>query len=221
MPDELWFTENSRDLSQSSGDDAGFEFEFYCQRCGDTWRSGFENYTLGRAGGWLRRASGMASNVASNVGWDVANTVGGLADAGWHRARDGAFQRAIGKAQGHFHRCAHCTQHVCDNCWNADRGMCRYCAPDLQTEVEQARAQGQVAAARQAASEAGAQSVQGMDVVTEHQLVCPECRAEVHGSKFCPECGHKLTDPATCGGCGEAVPAGAKFCPECGAPAGR
>lgn len=219
MADQLWFTQNSRDLSNAYGDDAGFEFEFYCQRCGDTWRSGFENYTLGRASGWLRRASSMASNVTSNVGWDVANTVGGLADAGWHKARDAAFQRAISKADGHFNRCAKCTQHVCEKCWNAERGMCRNCAPDVQAEVEQARAEGEVHAARSAAAEAGAKLAQGIDVTTERQLVCPQCRTETHGAKFCPECGHKMGGPATCVSCSTEIPVGAKFCPECGTAA--
>ena len=219
MAGELWFSQNNRDLSNQIGDDAGFEFEFYCRRCGDTWRSGFENYTLGRASGWLRRASNMASSAVSNVGWDVANTVGGLADAGWHKARDAAFQRAITKAEAHFHRCARCTNHVCDNCFNADRGLCKDCAPDLQTEVEQARAQGEVSAARDAASAAGAQLAQGLDVSTQRQLVCPQCKSETHGGKFCPECGHRTDTPANCSSCEQPVPAGARFCPECGTPA--
>lgn len=219
MADQLWFSQNSRDLSNAYGNDAGFEFEFYCQRCSDTWRSGFENYTLGRASGWLRRASNMASNVTSNIGWDVANTVDGLADAGWHKARDAAFQRAITKAEGHFHRCARCTQHVCDKCWNADRGLCLHCAPDLQAEVEQARAEGEIYAARTAASEAGAKLAAGLDVTTQRQLVCPQCKSETHGGKFCPECGFKVGAPASCGSCSSEIPTGAKFCPECGTPA--
>lgn len=219
MAGDMWFSQNNRDLSNQYGDDAGFEFEFYCQRCGDTWRSGFENYSLGRASGWLRRASNMASNVVSNVGWDVANTVDGLADAGWHKARDAAFQRAIGKAQAHFHRCARCSERVCGNCFNADRGLCLDCAPDVQAEVEQARAEGEVAAAREAAATAGARLAQGRDVSTQRQLVCPQCRSETHGAKFCPECGHRLDAPAGCRSCEQPVPAGAKFCPECGTPA--
>lgn len=212
----LWFSQNHRDLSQQSGDDAGFDFEFYCERCGDTWRSGYEKYALGRATGWLRRAGNMASGVASNVGFDVANAADGLAQSGWHRARDAAFQRAITKAEQHFHRCARCHHHVCARCWNTDRGLCLNCAPDVQAEVEEARAEGLVAAARANAYAVGEQQAQAVDVKTERQLVCPQCNAETHGGKFCPECGHKLAGPAECGSCGRAVPAGAKFCPECG-----
>ena len=115
--------------------------------------------------------------------------------------------------------CARCTEHVCEKCWNADRGLCRQCAPDLQTEVEQARAEGEVYAARTAAAEAGAKQAERIDVTTQRQLVCPQCNSETHGGKFCPECGHKVSAPATCGSCSTEIPVGAKFCPECGTPA--
>jgi Double zinc ribbon len=219
VSNELWFSQNHRDLSQYYGDDAGFDFEFYCERCGDTWRSGYEPYTLGRASGWLRRASNMAGGIASNVGWDVANTAEGLANTGWHKARDAAFQRAITKAAGHFNRCARCHNHTCDQCFNVDRGLCLNCAPNLQAEVEEARAQGQVAAARQQAYAAGGELVQEYDVTTERRLVCAQCGAENHGAKFCAECGARQEAPGTCRSCQSAVPATAKFCPECGTPA--
>src|SRR5258708_632971 len=161
----------------------------------------------------------MAGGVASNIGWDVASTAEGLAQSGWHKARDAAFQRAITKAGGHFHRCARSHHHVCDKCWNADRGLCLNCAPDVQAEVEEARAEGLIAAARANAYAAGEPLGQAVETSTERQLVCPQCRSETHGAKFCPECGHKLTGPAACASCGQQVPAGAKFCPECGTPA--
>jgi hypothetical protein len=215
----LWFSQNHRDMSVQFGDDAGFDFEFYCERCGDTWRSGYEPYGLGRATGWLRRAGNMASGVTSNIGWDVASAADGLAQTGWHKARDAAFQRAITKAGEHFHRCARSHHHVCDQCWNADRGLCLDCAPDVQSEVEEARAQGLVAAARSTAYAVGEQQAQTVEVQAEKQLVCPQCNAETHGAKFCPECGHKQGGPAVCRSCEQPVPAAAKFCPECGAAA--
>jgi len=219
VSEELWFSQNHRDLSQQYGDDAGFDFEFYCERCGDTWRSGYERYGMGRATGWLRRAGNMAGGVASSVGWDVANAAEGLAASGWHKARDAAFQRAIGKAAEHFHRCARCHNHTCDKCWSSDRGLCLNCAPDLQSEVEEARAQGKVAAARERAYAVGGEQAQDLDVTTEHKLVCPQCSAQTHGAKFCPECGTKLSGPQPCRSCEKPVPESAKFCPECGTAA--
>jgi hypothetical protein len=217
VSDELWFSQNNRDLSRYNGDDAGFEFEFFCERCGDTWRSGYEQYGLGRASGWLRRAGNMVGGVTANVGWDVANAAEGLASSGWHKARDAAFQRAITSAAEHFNRCARCHNHTCDNCYNADRGLCLNCAPDLQAEAEQARAQGQVASVRDQAYSVGGQQVQDYDVTTEHRLVCPQCGAETHGAKFCAECGTKVAAPENCRSCQAKLPSGAKFCPECGA----
>jgi hypothetical protein len=216
----LWFSQNHRDLSVQYGDDAGFDFEFYCERCGDTWRSGYEKYGLGRATGWLRRAGNMAGGVAGNIGWDVASTAEGLAQSGWHKARDAAFQKATTKAGEHFHRCARCHHHVCDQCWATDRGLCRDCAPDVQAEVEQARTSGLIDKARSNAYAVGEQQAQTVEVATEKQLVCLQCGKDTHGAKFCPECGAKQGGPATCTSCETTIPTGAKFCPECGTPAG-
>ena len=187
-----WFSDNYKDMSQPQGADAGFEFEFYCERCRDAWRSGYERYARGRAEGWLQRAGGLAGEFGGRAGWDMsnmANAAGGLAQAGWHKARDEAFQRAIGQAEGHFHRCANCTHHVCAQCWNGDRGLCLDCAPDLQARVETARAQGEVQAASQRANDFGQQLGQNVEVETAHQAACPQCGSATQGAKFCPECG--------------------------------
>src|SRR4051812_9072677 len=152
----LWFSNNHHDYSVSYGNDAGFEFEFYCQRCSDTWRSGFEPYKTARAAGWIRRAANMASGATSSIGWDVASGVDGLVESGWHKARDASFQKSIVAAAEHFHRCARCAYYVCARCFSTDRGLCTYCAPDLATEVESARIHGQVDAATSRARDVGA-----------------------------------------------------------------
>jgi hypothetical protein len=218
MPDTLWFSNNHRDMSVEWGGDAGFEFEYYCQRCNDTWRSGFEPYKAARAAGWIRRASNMAQGAASSLGRDVAEGIDGLVQNGWHKARDEAFRRSTEQAAEHFHRCARCTYYVCDQCFSVDRGLCTNCAPDLATEVESARAHGLVDAATSKAREVGATQAAEVDVTTEKRLVCTQCETETHGAKFCPECGHKQQATGTCGGCGATVPTGSKFCPECGQP---
>ena len=214
----LWFSNNHRDYSNQYGNDAGFEFEFYCQRCSDTWRSGFEPYKAARAAGWIRRAANMANGAASSVGWDVANGVDGLVESGWHKARDASFKEAIGAAAQHFHRCARCAYYVCQRCYAPEPGLCTYCAPDLAAEVESARAHGLIDAATSRARDVGAAMAAEVDVTTHKQLVCRSCGHETHGAKFCPECGAKQAAPGTCGGCGSEVGMGAKFCPECGTP---
>jgi Double zinc ribbon len=216
VSEALWFSGNYSDLSRQGGQDAGFEFEFRCGRCSQTWRSGFTPYTLGKASGWLRRATTMASGVTANLGIDVANAAEGLSEAGWSHARDAAFASAIQAAASHFHRCAKCTHQVCAQCWNAERGLCLNCAPDVASEVESARAHGLADAAASAAREAGASQAAGVNVTAPRQLVCPQCSTETHGGKFCRECGHKLGIPGACPSCSAPIPAGAKFCPECG-----
>jgi hypothetical protein len=44
---ELKFSDNYSDLSEQSGVSAGFQFEFYCERCNDRWRSTFVPFKSG------------------------------------------------------------------------------------------------------------------------------------------------------------------------------
>ena len=43
---------NFRDISTNPGAmGAGFQFEFICESCGDTWKSPFKPYRVGQAAG--------------------------------------------------------------------------------------------------------------------------------------------------------------------------
>lgn len=209
---ELKFSDNYSDLSQQSGVNAGFQFEFYCERCNDTWRTDFVPYRSGQASGWLSKAAGMFGGVLGGVG----DAVEGVAQSGWGTARDEAFKEAVEQAKRHFHRCAKCFQYVCDTCWNTDKGLCMNCAPDAEVEIEAARAQGEVYAAGEKAALEGIQRGKKMDVKRSRQLVCPKCKTETKGAKFCPNCGFELASKLKCPGCSAEVSPGAKFCPECG-----
>ncbi len=209
---EVKFSDNYSDLSRQRGVDAGFQFEFNCERCNDRWRTDFVPYRSGQASGWLGKAAGMFGGVLGNVG----SAAEGLAQAGWSSARDEAFKEALEQAKSHFHRCARCHQYVCDQCWNTDNGLCLNCAPNAEVEIEAARAAGQTQAAGEKAALEGTRLGQNMDVKRDRQLVCPQCKAETKGAKFCPNCGYKLAVKANCPKCSAEVPAGAKFCPECG-----
>ncbi|WP_214587341.1 zinc ribbon domain-containing protein [Dyella sp. LX-66] len=220
MSDDLHFSSNYRDLCQQYGTGAGFQFEFYCQSCSDTWRSPFAPYRSGQASGWMREIGSFASNLLGGVSNGIDNAVEGLAKAGWGTSRDEAFKDAIGAAEHHFHRCARCNHYVCDRCWSIEKGLCETCAPDLAAEVQAARHQGQLQAAKDNAVEFGKSQAGKVDVKTERQLVCPQCGCEARGGKFCPDCGHRLADPSQCGGCQAELPAGSRFCPECGQATG-
>lgn len=210
---EIQFGDNYSDHCVSSGVNAGFQFEFRCERCGDAWRTDFVPYRGGQAAGWLGRASGLLGGMMGQA----ENLASSMAQSGWGTARDDAFREAVEKAKVHFQRCAHCHQNVCARCWNAGAGLCLNCAPDAQAEIESSRAQGLAAKAGERARAEGESRGETMDVKTERQLVCPKCHAETHGAKFCPECGTPLGGKSACVACKAEIEPGTKFCPECGA----
>ena len=210
---ELKFSRNYSDHSIQNGVNAGFQFEFRCERCSDAWRSEFSPYRGAQASDWLGKAAGLFGGILR----DVSVASDGLAHAGYGKAHDVAFQAAIAQATVHFHRCAKCLSYVCEPCWSIAKGLCRSCAPDASVEVNAARATGEIEAAKERATEAGRQSGAAVDVSADSQLVCPKCKSETHGAKFCPECGEKLMVTLTCKQCSKAIPSGSKFCPECGA----
>src|ERR1039457_222893 len=152
---EIKFSKNFSDHSVHSGTDAGFQFEFYCERCNDAWRSEFSPFRGGQASSWLGRAAGMFGGVLG-------------------KAHDAAFVAAIEQAKIHFHRCARCMKFVCDACWNKDKGLCRECAPDAEVEIEAARAAGEVYAAGEKAALEGIQQGKKMDVRSEERRVGKE-----------------------------------------------
>lgn len=209
---EQWFSNNYGDLSVQGGVNSGFQFEFYCQRCNDAYRTPFQGYKKAQAAGWLNQASGLLGGILGQAD-DVA---AGLSTAGWKSAWDQAFREATERAAQNFKRCARCHSYVCARCFNAQVGLCLNCAPDVETEMQQAKAEGMVTGAREVGTAAGYAIGTGVDTKRDRQLVCPNCKAETHGAKFCPECGEKLAIVATCPSCGHESPEGTKFCPECG-----
>jgi hypothetical protein len=209
---EIKFGDNYNDLSKESGVNAGFQFEFSCERCNDTWRSDFVPFRSGQASGWLGKAGGLLGGVLGSAG----EALEGLAESRWGKARDEAFRAAVQAAQHHFHRCARCFQYVCDTCWNGGKGLCLNCAPSAEVEIEAARTGGEVTAAAEEARLEGERRGKQMDVKRGRQLACPQCGAETKGAKFCPECGAKLAVIVRCPACSGEVAPGAKFCAECG-----
>ncbi|GAA2129507.1 hypothetical protein GCM10009760_00770 [Kitasatospora kazusensis] len=217
MSNEIYFSNNYRDMCEQYGTGAGFQFEFHCSRCSDTWRSPFEVFSAGRAASWVNKGVSAAwSMLSGNGGSTITNAADGLAGAAWGKSRDTAFERAIENAQGHFDRCARCTSYVCGKCWNAGLGLCFSCAPDTAAEAEAARRRGVNDMVGERAYAAGQQTGQGYDVSAPRQLVCPQCNHETHGAAFCGSCGFKLASPSACGSCQADVPEGSAFCPSCG-----
>ncbi|MBC7250954.1 MAG: zinc ribbon domain-containing protein [Anaerolineae bacterium] len=195
----------------------GFQFEFFCDRCGTGYRTPFQPSATGLVSEALDVTSGLLGGVFGKVA-DVSDRVH---SAAWERAHDKAFVKAVQQAKPHFVQCPRCSQWVCrESCWNPDWGLCKSCAPDVEAEY--------AAAQVQATIEQGRQVIQETEYITakdkarlKKQTVmasCPRCGAALTtAAKFCPECGAPLTAEKFCTECGSKIPASAKFCPECGA----
>ncbi|MRW93761.1 zinc ribbon domain-containing protein [Duganella sp. FT80W] len=212
MSTEMQFSSNYSDLSNSSGVDAGFQFEFYCQRCNDRWRTRFEPYRSGQASGWVQKGASLFGGLLGSA----SSVLNGVAEAGWHSARDEAFTNAVAAGKQHFNRCGDCHRYVCGPCFDSANGLCFNCAPNVNVAITQARAQGEVSGAREQAQAEGYARGTQREVTQAMQLVCPQCRTETHGAKFCPECGHKTAQQVACTSCSTALEPGTKFCTECG-----
>src|SRR4029077_15836632 len=97
-------------MCERHGTGAGFQFEFYCGRCHDTWRSPFEAFRVGQAAGWINKGVSAAWNLIGGSSANVmSNAADGVVGASWGGARDTAFEKAIANAQQHFNRCGRCS----------------------------------------------------------------------------------------------------------------
>lgn len=202
---EIRRSDNFRDLSTPSG----FQFEFYCEGCGDSWRSPFDRYAAGTVDGLL----GAADSLLGGFFGGARNAMNALSSAGYATAKDAGLERAVVAARTHFHRCPRCSNDFCDGCWNADEGTCVTCVPRLEAAVAAINREAKLARARTVAYDTATVS----DAEMRTRVVsCPSCHAPVGQAKFCPECGEPVSLTRACGGCGSDVPRSAKFCPECG-----
>jgi hypothetical protein len=201
------FVRNHEDLST----DHGYQFKFYCDKCGGGWVSEFQTSVTGMAGGLLRAAGGLFGGVlgrAASSEYEIRRAVGGP-------AHDSALKKAVEEAKGRFKKCSRCGKWVCpDTCWNDEKGLCEECAPDLREEAAAAQAQAardQIVEKAHAVDQTG-----GLDVSRNVSVRCAQCNAQIQGGKFCPECGAPVSTKSQCRKCGSEAKAGAKFCPECG-----
>lgn len=203
----IQFTRNYDDLST----DRGYQFKFFCDKCGNGYQSEFRPSYTGMAGDVFRAAGHLFGGVLGRLGdstYDVQRAVGG-------KAHDDALRAAIEEAKGHFQQCSRCGRWVCPEvCWNGSKGLCEECAPDTHEEVAAAQAQ---ATKDQIFEKARATNyVDKIDMKNPATVQCPSCGARAQGGKFCPECGGPLAITFTCEKCGAQASSTAKFCPECG-----
>jgi membrane protease subunit (stomatin/prohibitin family) len=203
----IQFTKNHTDHST----DKGYQFEFFCDRCGNGFMSEFKASMTGMASSALRAAGDIFGGVfgrASAGSYEIQRAVAGP-------GHDRAFREAIAEAKPNFRQCPKCAKWVCAAlCWNQKRGLCYDCAPSVETELAAAQAQATIEQLQEKVRQQDL--TKDIDLTSEAAALCPSCGARTQGAKFCPECGKPLRPKNECPRCGTKVEAGAKFCPECG-----
>jgi hypothetical protein len=204
----IQFTRNFNDHST----DKGYQFEFFCDRCGNGFTTEFKPSATGMAASALRAAGGLFGGFlgsASNSAYEIERAIQGP-------AHDKAFRDAIEEAKPNFHECPKCAKWACQaTCWNQKRSLCLGCAPDIETELAAAQVQETVQQMKEKVHQQD--MAKNIDVVTEASAAsCPACGAHTQGAKFCPECGKPLAVKNECVKCGTKFEPGTKFCPECG-----
>lgn len=205
------FTGNYQDLST----DKGYQFKFFCEKCGNGYMSTFKTNKLGLASSALQAAGSLFGGVfggAAHGAYEIQRAVGGP-------AHDAALKEAVAEIKPIFKQCTRCGNWICEPiCFNKKAQLCEGCAPDLEEEMAAAQAE----AAREQVQEKvrSVDWLKDRDVATVSGACCPSCGAKTQGGKFCPDCGASLVPKLTCGKCGAVAEGKPKFCPECGGKLG-
>ncbi len=216
------FTRNYNDLSSESG----FQFEFYCDCCGNGYKSTFQrSATYGmntRTERFGRMASGLGSlfgGIANDIGWaaergsDAIRSHSGQDSPQWRKEQEEAFDRAQAEVRPEFTKCPACNKWVCSDCFNEDSGLCIECAPREASYVAQAHSR----AMQRNIDEAAETATVWQGKIEARTTLCPSCGKPSGSGKFCNNCGAPL-GTNRCPNCGAEVALGLKFCGECGSP---
>src|SRR5262245_35188147 len=201
------FTSNYEDLST----DKGYQFKFYCRKCGNGYMSSFRASAIGMAASAVQVAGNLFGGIfgrAAGSTYEVQRAIGGP-------AHDAALRDAVTEVRPKFKQCTRCGQWICEPiCFNKKAGLCEACAPDLDEEMAAAQAE----AAREQVHEK-ARTVDWLkerDVSRATGVDCKACGAKVGNAKFCPECGTPTSTKKACMSCGHEAEGSPRFCPECG-----
>lgn len=184
---------NYRDLSTlSSASGAGFQFEFYCEITGETWRSPFRPYRRGQLNSLVSKLTYWFNDLHA-----VGRAAEYAADAGSTKAKAAALAEAQEQAAQRFRQCGGCQKWVAHTAWDDNGGHCIECA---------AKARGYGAAGYSESGESSANAA-----------LCPNCQTPSQGGRFCHECGFDMASAfKSCPSCGSTLPRQARFCTDCG-----
>jgi len=113
---KIEFTQNYSDLSTNQG----FQFEFYCDRCGSGFRTRFQPSTLGTVSNALDAASSLFGGILGRAA-DLGERA---RSATWEKAHDENFIKAMEELKPDFVQCPRCSSWICrESCWNVNKGF--------------------------------------------------------------------------------------------------
>ncbi len=129
------FVQNYTDLST----DKGYQFKFFCDKCGNGYMSSFRASAIGIASSAAQVAGSLFGGVFGKIGsssYEVQRAIGGP-------AHDKALEAAVTEMKPKFKQCSRCGKWVCGEvCWNHEQNLCEQCAPNLDEEIASAQADG-------------------------------------------------------------------------------
>jgi len=191
---------NIRDISTPLGDiGAGFQFEFFCESCGDTWKTPFKPYRSGQAAGIFRRFGSLVNEfykigAVTDMVYKLGRVSGTSVEVAGGKGKAAALEEAQAMAAQRYHRCGSCHSQVCANCFDESSGLCNKC---------------------QAAEHGG--GGQGGIASAASSTACPNCQTPSQGGRFCHECGFDMASThKSCPSCGVTMNRQARFCTDCG-----
>ncbi len=201
------FTGNYEDLST----DRGYQFKFFCEKCGNGYMSSFQSSKIGMAASAAQVAGSLFGGLfgkAADSAYEIQRAIGGP-------AHDAALREAVAEIRPKFRQCTRCGQYVCEPiCFNNKAGLCEGCAPDLDEELAAAQAEAAREQVFEKAREVNWTKDRDLGKVTG--ALCKGCGAKLTGGKFCGECGTPTQAKSQCRSCGTEAEGAPKFCPECG-----
>ncbi|MCQ2512704.1 MAG: zinc ribbon domain-containing protein [Lachnospiraceae bacterium] len=205
--------------------DAGFQFEFHCDCCGNGFKSSFirsTTYGKRKSGETLSRGLGSIGGMFGGKLSGITNTLENGANLfrdkldtygpEWREEQERAFDAAQEEIKPYFTKCPSCNKWVCADCWNEEEGLCIECAPREASYVAKARNQ----AMRRNIDELAETATVWTGKLETRTTLCPHCGKPSGSGKFCNSCGKPLNQNI-CKNCGAPLAPGLKFCGECGA----
>lgn len=188
---------NYRDLSSVRGEAPGFQFEFYCEVSGETWKSPFRPYRRGQIFGMVSKLTYWFNELHS-----ASRVTEHFSSSGEARAKQAALLEAQQLAAQRFTQCEKCGKWIINSQLDDRTGRCGPCSGK--------RAGGGNAFGSAYADDSADEDQGGA-------VLCPNCQTPSQGGRFCHECGFDMASTfKSCPGCGTTLPRQARFCTDCG-----